>query len=144
MIKDPRQEVTLNLYTDPSSPTFGNLYQSFIQGGYSKTTALSIGGSNTPDWITDNVKSNVDMVKIAERNLKKYLEVEIDTDDRTRGTIDMAKLQVDVSKFITKTLARSKYSEAQEDKAPSVNVKIVNYGSGVTDVEVEGDVIEGT
>ena len=142
-VLDPRQQITLNLYTNPKSDTFGNLYQSALKAGYSTVYSKNLRVER-PDWLTDNVRNTTEMIRRAERNLKKYLDIEIDITDKERGNIDLAKLQVDVSKFVAKTLARSKYTESEDQQAPAVNIKVVNYGGGMVDAEVVDDtIIEG-
>lgn len=136
---DPRQKLALSYYTDPVSETFSNLKQSMIRAGYDDEYANSIGGQS-PIWLTEGIKNTVDLVQASEKNLKRYAQMTVDLDS-PKG-IDLAKLQTDVSKFVLKNLARGKYSESKEDKIPEINVKIVQYGGTVTDVEVDG-VIEG-
>jgi hypothetical protein len=139
---DPRQALFIKFYTDPKSDTFANQEQSAIRAGYSETYAHVISGAK-PDWLTENIQNTVHMVQRAERNLKKYLEIELDTTDTSKGNIDLAKIQTDVSKFILKNLARGKYSEDKEVNAPNVNIKIVNYGNGeIKDVTVEPNIID--
>ena len=127
-IIDPRQAQCLVFYQDPKSDTFGNLYQSALRAGFLDAYARNIS-ERKPNWLTENVVDTVKMVKRAERNLKKYLEVSVDLTDKSKGNIDVAKLQADVSKFILKTLARKKYSEVEEGNAPSVTVNIIEYGN---------------
>lgn len=138
---DPRQALAVTSYKDPKSDTFGNLAGSLRKAGYSATYINSFSG-RSPKWLTTNLKDTVNMVQSAERNLKRYAKMTVDL-DTPRG-VDLAKLQVDVSKFIAKTLAKDKYDENSESNAPEVNVKIVQYGGTVTDVEIDkGDIIEG-
>jgi hypothetical protein len=124
-IIDPRQTKAIQAYQDPTSPTFGNIKQSMISAGYDDEYANSISGRK-PAWLTETIQDTVDMVRHAEKNLKRYATMHIDVDDK--NAIDWARLQVDVSKYITKTLASKKYSENKEAEAPNVQINIVNYG----------------
>ena len=45
-----------------------------------------------------------------------------------KDAIDWARLQVDVSKFVAKTIMSKKYSENKEAEVPNVQINIVNYG----------------
>lgn len=122
---NPQQSKALQAYKDPSSSTFGNLYQSLLSAGYDAVYADSIHGRK-PAWLTENIQADIDLIKASENNLRKYATMHIDLEDK--NGIDLAKLQVDVSKFIAKTLARKKYSEDKEDTSPAVTINIVNYG----------------
>jgi hypothetical protein len=90
------------------------------------------------------MKNDVARVLRAEKNLDKMLNVDISLD--TKNNIDVAKLQMEVSKFILKTIARQKYNEDQEQLAPNVQINIVNYNDKVEakDMEArEGEVVGG-
>jgi len=109
-----------------------------IFGGFDEVYADTIHGRK-PDWLTSNIQADIDLIKASEDNLRKYATMKIDIDGK--NGIDLAKLQVDVSKFIAKTLARKKYSEDKEDTPPAVTINIVNYGKkdtppSVVDAEV--------
>ena len=125
IVLDPRQTKALQAYKDPSSPTFANLKQSMIHSGFDEVYADTIHGRK-PDWLTENIQADIDLIKASEDNLRKYATMHIDIDGK--NGIDLAKLQVDVSKFIAKTLARKKYSEDKEDSPPAVTINIVIYG----------------
>lgn len=144
-IIDPRQLKTLEGYRNPKSETFGNLKQSAILAGYNVDYADQLS-SIRPAWLTDAVQGDIALVQRAERNLKKYIELDVTLNGKK--DIDLAKLQVDVSKFILKTLAKQKYSEDADYTPPNVQINIVNYhdkakaivdGDKVRDVEVQGD-----
>jgi hypothetical protein len=123
-VLDPRQSLALASYKNPTSPTFGNLKQSLIASGYDDEYANSIAGRE-PAWLLDGMKSDVQMIQRAERNLNRYNTLDIKLD--TKNNIDIAKLQVDVSKFILKTLAKQKYNDGDEVIPASVQINIVNY-----------------
>jgi hypothetical protein len=120
---DPKQTLAKALYTDPKSETFGNLLQSMLQAGYEYNYANTIGGRN-PQWLTIDLKDQVNMIRRAEKNLAKYISLEIDTSDKSKGNIDFAKIQTDASKFILKNLAKGKYN-SNEDGNDKANIKIV-------------------
>ena len=124
-ILDRRQALAIKNYKDPTSNTFGNLKRSMILAGYDDGYADSITG-NKPEWLTQAIQDDVDMVRASERNLARYATMKIDIDDK--NAIDWARLQVDVSKFIAKTLASKKYSDNKEAEVPNVQINIVNYG----------------
>lgn len=123
-IIDPRQLKTIEGYKNPKSATFGNLKQSAISAGYNVDYADQLS-SIRPAWLTEAMQSDVAMVQRAERNLKKYIELDINLNGKK--DVDLAKLQVDVSKFILKTLAKQKYSEDSDSTPPNVQINIVNY-----------------
>lgn len=123
---DPRQALTIANYRNPKSDTFGNLKQSMIIAGYDEAYANSISGQGVR-WISEATQKDVAMIKRAEKNLQKYLEVEINLENKLN--VDIAKLQVDVSKFILKTIARQKYSEDKDTTLPNVSVNITNYNT---------------
>lgn len=135
---DPRQQLTVKAYTDPLSPTFSNLRRSMRNAGYSdKYSDVILGQPSKPEWLTETMQDTVDMVQAAEKNLKRYATMNINVDDK--NAIDWARLQVDVSKYITKSLASKKYSDNKDAEIPNVQINIVNYGSP----EVKkGDVID--
>ena len=132
IVIDPKQSKALQAYKDPTSPTFANLKQSMIQAGYDDNYADTIY-DRKPAWLTENIQADIDLIKASENNLRKYATMQIDIDGK--NGIDLAKLQVDVSKFIAKTLARKKYSEDKEDTTPAVTINIVNYGEKKDTVE---------
>jgi hypothetical protein len=123
---DPRQAKALSLYKDPSSNSFGNLQESMIQAGYSPNSTRSVY-TTTPAWLSENIKQDVDMIKQAESNLRKYNSIKIDILGDHKNAIDIARLLVDVSKFIVKTLAKQKYSDMEDKTPPAVQINIVNY-----------------
>jgi len=146
-IKNPLQAKCIKLYTNPESNTFGNLYQSAVESGFKPSYARAITGAK-PSWITETLQNTVEMIQASEKNLKRYatIELRLDTPDDKKENIDLAKLQVDVSKFIAKTLAKAKYSEEKKHKAQAVQINIIKYndtetepsqGHKVIDVEID-------
>jgi len=123
-ITDPRQTLTLGYYTNPKSDTFSDLKNSMIKAGYDEVYSDTIHG-HKPHWLTENINFGVKAIRKSEKALDKVLSVEIDLTDNSQ--IDLARLQVDVSKFILKTLARAKYTEDKDLTPPNVQVNIINY-----------------
>lgn len=123
---DPRQTRALINYKDPASETFGNLKQSMIKAGFPITSTNSVY-TNTPLWLSESLIQDVDAIKQAESNLRKYNSIKVDIMGDNKNAIDIAKLQVDVSKFILKTLAKQKYSDTEDKQLPDVQINIVNY-----------------
>ena len=141
-LRDVRQLKTLEFYRNPKSETFGNLKQSAIKAGYDDEYANNLS-TIQPLWLSASVKKDVARVLRAEKNLDKMLNVEISLD--TKNGIDVAKLQMEVSKFILKTIARQKYNEDQEQMTPNVQINIVNYNEKektVEDQTIEAQVVE--
>ena len=124
-ITDPRQTLAIKNYKDPTSDTFGNLRRSMINAGFDDEYASSIS-TRKPEWLTQAIQDDVDVVRAVEGNFKRYATMKIDIDDK--NAIDWARLQVDVSKFLAKNLASKKYSEDKEQEVPNVQINIVNYG----------------
>jgi len=127
---DPRQSVCLSYYINPKSETFGNMLRSALKAGYNESYARTLTVAD-PEWLSSNVKADIDRVKRAERNLDQMLNVEINL--KNKIGVDVAKLQADVSKFILKTLARQKYSEEKEQFEPNVQINVVNYNQTLAD-----------
>ena len=124
-VLDPRQIKALNGYKNPASDTFGSLRGSLIKAGYDDEYANSIGGRN-PAWLTENVDFTINAIKQAEKNLQNVLNVGINFNSEDYD-IDLARLQTDVSKFILKSLAKTKYESDEEKAPPAINVNLVNY-----------------
>ena len=134
-IIDPKQALALKNYKDPSSPTFGDLKNSMISAGYSEKSTSAVY-TLPPAWLSEGIKQDVEMIKQAEANLRRYNSLKIDIEHK--NGIDLAKLQVDVSKFIVKNLAKQKYTDTEDKTPPAVQINIVNYGDEkkVIDAEV--------
>lgn len=139
---DPRQALCISYYKNPASETFANLQASAERAGFEKSYSRTLTAvSRMPEWVSDSLIQDVKMVQRAERNLKKYIELDVKISGKK--SIDIAKLQVDVSKFILKTLAKQKYSEDAEHTPPNVQINIVNYADkakAVVDADKARDV----
>lgn len=100
---DPRQKLCWDYYTDPKSETFSNAYQSALKAGYEETTSLQI---TTEKWFTERV-GTLNMLDKAEQNLNKFLEMDEDTDTKTR-------VKADITKFVAERVGKAKYSTRTE------------------------------
>lgn len=122
---DPRQALCAKYYRDPSSDTFGNLKGSMVKAGYSVAYA-STNYNKAIKWI-EHIKGTVEIIQGAERNLKKYIEKDIDINaPLTKSEIEVLKIQQKSSEFALKNLASKKYSDNQDKQdAPSINVNII-------------------
>lgn len=108
-VMDPRQKMCWDLYIDPKSETFGNAYQSALKVGYEESYARTITDT---DWFCEKVR-RLQMVNKAEKVLDKTLTYP--TEKKGKIDKDLLRIQVDVSKHITKTLGKDLgYSEKQE------------------------------
>ena len=131
-ILDPRQSSAIHGYKNPNSPTFGNLKQSMLNAGYDDEYAHSIGGRK-PDWLLDSIVDDVNLIRHAEKNLKGYITMNIDLDDKYG--VDMEKLKADMTKFVLKTLAKGKYSDKTEEERQAVVINVVNYNDSIEPIE---------
>lgn len=95
---DPRQQKCLALYLDPESKTYANLYQSSIKAGYTHEYAKNLS-SIMPKWLSESV-GNVEMIKMAEKNLKEFLQNKDDNAYRWKA-----------SEFTLERLAKKKYGK---------------------------------
>lgn len=121
-ILDPRQALALQYYTDPTSETFGNAQGSLLKAGFSK------GRAKDPQKIAwfqaHRAQYDVDVIKLSEKKLKKYLEIEVALDSKLN--VDIAKLQADLLKYALDRLASKKYNKGAEQEAPAITINIVS------------------
>lgn len=54
----PKQKKTIELYFDPVSETYGNLYKSALMAGFKPSYALNIANRN-PLWLSETVESTL-------------------------------------------------------------------------------------
>lgn len=94
----PQQEKFLILYLDPSSPTFGNAYQSAMEAGFSETYARIITSpSMAREWVKDAPRY-LSLVKLGPEHIAAKLEQIAlsdgnNTGDQIRALEMLAKLQ---------------------------------------------------
>lgn len=121
-----RQKNFIKQYANPKSPTHGNKVATARAVGMSPDYVKGITVENKK-WFREGLNAmDIDMLSKAEKNLQKYLNVEIDLHDKEH--IDIAKLQLDVSKFILKHLGGNKYNEDKKPAPPAVQIQYINYG----------------
>jgi hypothetical protein len=130
---DPRHTLTLSYYKNPASETFGNFTQSAMRAGYDEATAKSLI-ARKPDWLLNSIKRDVQLIQKAEYALNKYASIKVDLNkDRDVHTREVAKMQIDVVKFILKTLARKKYKETDDNEIPQIQINVINYSKQGTE-----------
>lgn len=121
---DPRKAQAIAYYQDPRSETFANRKQSMIRAGYDEKYADTIAGR--AKWLSESIEKGVEMIKKAESNLNEDLQIE-SYDGDGKYNVDKARLRLDATKFVLKTLAKAKYSDSKDDQPPSIQINIVNY-----------------
>lgn len=99
-VLDPRQALFLELYLDPNSDTFSNIYQSALKAGYSDGYAVNL--KSKANWVTENNRTVTkdELVSQAKNNLRELL---VSPDE---------KIRADITKFVAKT--DSDFSEKSE------------------------------
>ena len=121
---EPRQELAIKYYKDPTSETFGNLKRSMMRAGFEENYAHTIAGRGVA-WVSEATRRDVNLIEQAEKNLQEYATITIDFDNK--NAVDLARLKVDVSKFILKSIGKKKYGDDKEAESPNVQINIVNY-----------------
>lgn len=124
-VLDPRQALVIQYYSDAQSETFSNAYQSLRKAGYSHSIACD---PQRLSWLQAHRASyDVNLIKKAEKNLDKIASINIKLSGAGVKKIDVeiAKLQVDVSKFVLDRLAKSKYGKTDDAKMPEITVNII-------------------
>jgi len=100
---NPQRLLFKELYTDPTSETFGLIEESALKAGFSPSYSKCLmAKARGNEWVENIIKNSRLKVK-AERNLEKFL------DDDSNPAI-----QADITKFTLKTLGKDDYSERQE------------------------------
>lgn len=134
---DPKQSQAVSNYKNPKSETFGNLYQSLLKAGFAETYCKTIY-NKIPDWLSQSTVNTVENVVQADKNIKKYLNYDIDLEDPKPKDMDIMKIQADLSKFVTK----SKYGAEEDDSKPNVQINIVNYSDQKPQEAREAEIVE--
>lgn len=101
----PRQMEFLRHYLDPKSETYSNAYQSALKAGYGPKYANQITAIGN-EWLRE-ITSDNEMLKKAEENLKKAMEIPVDDKD-------MGQRSLDASKFTAERLGKRKWSTKSE------------------------------
>jgi len=131
-LSDPREQKCWDFYVKTIQENRANAYQSAIDAGYEESTAKTI---TTREWFKERLKNlkRKEMLSKAERNLDKMLDENYRNDE---GKIqpEVAKIVIDVSKTIVKTLGKDDgYSEKIETDLTSKGEKIVFLPSELLD-----------
>jgi len=123
----PMQSMAKDYYIDPKSPTFSNKGASMLRAGYSLSSSKS-PDAHTQNWLDDQSAVRVSMISKAQSNLKSILDLELKIDRHSdKNTIDIVKLQADVSKFTLERLASGVYNRESEASVPNVVINITEY-----------------
>jgi len=99
----------LEFYLNVKSDTFGNAYQSGLKANYSKEYSENITHL-MPKWLSDNIGDTKLLAK-AMRNLDTFLD-----DDKN------VSIKADITKFVAKSLDRSKFGDKQTVDLNTVDV----------------------
>jgi len=128
----PQQELFLERYTNPKSPTFANALRSALEAKYSQEYAESIT-HQMPDWLAENL-GDLKLLRKAERVLNKTLDFE-PVDEQGKLDNGLLAIQNKTAQFVAETIGKNKgYTKKveQEHTNPDGNLKtiIINkYGS---------------
>ena len=97
---DPRQAKFLELYLNPKSKSFSNVYQSALAAGYSENYATNL--KSKVNWLVENGREVTKEHLVSKA--KKVLDKSLDSADE--------KIAQDTAKFVAKT--DIEFSEKQE------------------------------
>lgn len=124
----PQQELFLERYTNPKSPTFSNAYKSALESGYSEEYAQNITGQ-MPEWLSENI-SDMKRLRKAEKNLDEVQNIQIYNDE---GKLDsnLIDKRTKVDLFLAERLNKAKYSTRTDitsggEKVDTVLVKFID------------------
>lgn len=122
-ILNPQQELFLERYTNPKSPTFGNAVQSALAAKYSEDYANNITAL-MPDWLMENI-GDMRRLKKAEKNLTEVQELPAINEE---GKIDAQILghKIKVDTFLVERLDKKKYSTRTETDVTTQGEKIAS------------------
>lgn len=133
---DPRQQLFLKNYFDPSSPTFANCTQSGLNAGYSQEYSENLLHVY-PTWLSEFVE-DANLINKAEKALTEALDyLTVGEDGRIDASI--ARVKLDAAKLVLKGLRKDKYSERAEVTGKDGNdiqpllVKIIGKDEGNVD-----------
>lgn len=116
---DDRQIRFLAAYLDPRSTTYTDAKQSALTVGYSKDYADVITARSL-EWMSEGVRTRDSLLKKAERNLDRVLDVD-ETSKHIRPGI--LGIKIDASKFVAETLGKETYSKKGQGGL-QVNIQI--------------------
>ena len=105
-------------YCNPESETFGNILQSAIKAGFSKSySEIIMSESIGNEWVKEIIR-DYKLVSKAEKNLDTLL-----------GSKD-ERIKSDMTKFTLSRLNKQKYSERKENTGADgkdLTISVVNY-----------------
>ncbi len=110
-ILTPQQELFLQKYTDPKSPTFGNAKQSALAAEYALTYAENITDA-MPDWLLENM-GDMKRLRKAEKNLDEVQNLPI-YNEEGKPDAQLIDKRTKVDMFLAERLNKSKYSTKTE------------------------------
>ena len=117
----PQQELFLERYTNPKSPTFGNAKQSALEAKYEESHADNLT-TLLPDWLLENI-GDMKRLRKAEKNLDEVQNIQIYNEE---GKLDanLIDKRTKVDMFIAERLNKNKYSTKTETDLTSKGEKI--------------------
>ena len=117
----PQQELFLERYTNPKSPTFGNAKQSALEAKYEESYADNLT-TLLPDWLLENI-GDMKRLRKAEKNLDEVQNIQIYNEE---GKLDanLIDKRTKVDMFIAERLNKNKYSTKTETDLTSKGEKI--------------------
>lgn len=124
-ILTPQQELFLERYTNPKSPTFSNAYQSALGAGYKEEYSQNITAL-MPDWLLENI-GDMKRLRKAEKNLEEVQNLMI-YDEQGKPDPQIIDKRTKVDMFFAERLNKNKYSTKVEQDITSKGEK-VNFGS---------------
>lgn len=107
----PQQELFLERYTNPKSPSFGNAKQSALEAKYSETYADNLT-TLLPDWLLENI-GDMKRLRKAERNLDEIQDLSI-FNDEGKPDPQLIDKRTKVDMFLAERLNKNKYSTKTE------------------------------
>ena len=129
-ILTPQQELFLERYTNPKSPTFSNAYQSALGAGYKEEYAQNITAL-MPDWLLENI-GDMKRLRKAEKNLEEVQNLMI-YDEQGKPDAQLIDKRTKVDMFFAERLNKAKYSTKVEadltsggDKLNTILVKFID------------------
>lgn len=153
-VADPRQQLFLAYYKDPTSKTFSNARQSALRAGFEEEYADNILGL-MPTWLSEAIGGTSPLLMKAERNLEEFLELPNETQvvgmygplykkEKVRDGFfkngkpkfknikvpvmelnpKVMKIKQDSSHFVAETVGKKKYNKKAGDDSLLFNVFI--------------------
>lgn len=107
----PQQELYLERYTNPKSPTFANSYRSALEAGYSESYADNLHHL-LPEWLEESL-GDFKRLKRAEKNLDEVQNLNILNEDGKPDS-QLIEKRTKVDMFILERLNKQKYSSRTE------------------------------